>query len=198
MDENPSAACGRWCALNIGNVITPIRERVIASNLHVSRRHCRSEVVPSASPRTSPTSARPIQVVDYRLHGKGIKVPGVLGQALIAVLEVYLDSRAVRVPGSANRPQGAHGRATWPTTAPLFDRGDGERITRGTLQARVPRAFKKAGLDSQRTRACSCTDFGTHSQPSSQTKNISSCGRDVTRTNRRSDRPCVVARNSSR
>jgi integrase/recombinase XerC len=34
--------------------------------------------------------------------------------------------------------------------SPLFVGSDGQRITRGTLQYRVLRAFKKAGLDSQR------------------------------------------------
>jgi site-specific recombinase XerD len=42
--------------------------------------------------------------------------------------------------------------AAWPPTAALFVGSDGERITRGALQYRVLRAFKKAGLNDQRAR----------------------------------------------
>jgi site-specific recombinase XerD len=38
------------------------------------------------------------------------------------------------------------------TSAPLFVGADGDRITRGTLQYRVLRAFRRAGIDSQRAR----------------------------------------------
>ena len=40
--------------------------------------------------------------------------------------------------------------AAWPSTAPLFVGADGERITRGTLQYRVLRAFRRAGIDADR------------------------------------------------
>ena len=40
--------------------------------------------------------------------------------------------------------------AAWPTAAPLFVGADGERITRGTLQYRVLRAFRRAGIDADR------------------------------------------------
>jgi integrase len=42
--------------------------------------------------------------------------------------------------------------ANWPASTPLIVGSDGERITRGTLQYRALRAFKKAGLDGQRAR----------------------------------------------
>jgi integrase len=42
--------------------------------------------------------------------------------------------------------------AVWPATAPLFVGSDGGRITRGTLQYRVLRAFTKAGLNGERAR----------------------------------------------
>ena len=71
-------------------------------------------------------------------------------QALIHELEAYLDSRAARFPGRTKRRPATGGLAAWPTTAPLFVGSDGQRITRGTLQYRVLRAFKKAGLNSQR------------------------------------------------
>jgi integrase len=37
----------------------------------------------------------------------------------------------------------------WPGRSPLFVGRDGERITRGTLQSRIKRAFKRAGPDAQ-------------------------------------------------
>ena len=40
----------------------------------------------------------------------------------------------------------------WPQAAPLFVGADGERITRGTLQYRVLRAFRRAGIDADRVR----------------------------------------------
>ena len=87
------------------------------------------------------------------VHGKGNKdrrIP--VERALIHELEAYLDSRAVRFPGSTKRRPSNGGLAAWPATAPLFVGSDGQRITRGTLQYRVLRAFKKAELDSQRAR----------------------------------------------
>ena len=87
------------------------------------------------------------------VHGKGNKdrrIP--VEHALIGVLEAYLDSRATRFPGATKRGCTSSGLAAWPATAPLFVGSDGERITRGTLQYRVLRAFKKAGLNGQRAR----------------------------------------------
>ncbi len=57
------------------------------------------------------------------------------------------------LPATAKRrssPSG--GLAAWPAAAPLFVGGDGERITRGTLQYRVLRAFRRAGIDADRAR----------------------------------------------
>lgn len=87
------------------------------------------------------------------VHGKGNKdrrIP--VEHPLIHELEAYLDSRAARFPGSTKRRSIAAGLAAWPATSPLFVGSDGHRITRGALQYRVLRAFKKAGLDSQRAR----------------------------------------------
>jgi hypothetical protein len=42
--------------------------------------------------------------------------------------------------------------AAWPPAAPLFVGADGERISRGTLQYRVLRAFRRAGIDADRAR----------------------------------------------
>ena len=85
------------------------------------------------------------------VRGKGNKdrrIPG--EQALIHELEAYLKSRAARFPGSTKRRPASGGIAAWPAAAALFVGSDGQRITRGTLQYRVLRASKKAGLNSQR------------------------------------------------
>lgn len=85
------------------------------------------------------------------VRGKGNKdrrIP--VEHPLIYELEAYLDSRAGRFPGTTKRRTTSRGTAAWPATAPLFVGNDGQRITRGTLQYRVLRAFKKAGLDGQR------------------------------------------------
>jgi site-specific recombinase XerD len=42
--------------------------------------------------------------------------------------------------------------AVWPPAAALFVGADGERISRGTLQYRVLRAFRRAGIDADRAR----------------------------------------------
>lgn len=87
------------------------------------------------------------------VRGKGNKDRRIPGEnALIKVLERYLDSRAARFPGSVKRQQASGGIAAWPATAALFVGGDGQRITRGVLQYRVLRAFNKAGLNNQRAR----------------------------------------------
>ncbi|KLO35105.1 tyrosine-type recombinase/integrase (plasmid) [Mycobacterium europaeum] len=85
------------------------------------------------------------------VHGKGNKdrrIP--IEHALIRELEAYLGSRAARFPGTTKRRSAETGLAAWAATAPLFVGSDGKRMTRGTLQYRVLRAFKKAGLNSQR------------------------------------------------
>jgi site-specific recombinase XerD len=87
------------------------------------------------------------------VRGKGNKdrrIP--VEEGLIKVLECYLDSRAVRFPADTKRRGPSTGIGAWPTTAALFVGSNGARITRGVLQYRVLRAFKKAGLDSQRAR----------------------------------------------
>jgi site-specific recombinase XerD len=87
------------------------------------------------------------------VRGKGVtdrRIP--VEEKLIEVLDSYLDSRAVRFPGAMKRRPTVGGLAAWAATAPLFVGSDGERITRGTLQYRVLRAFRKAGLDGQRAR----------------------------------------------
>jgi integrase/recombinase XerC len=86
------------------------------------------------------------------VRGKGGKdrtVP--IESDLLAAIEDYLDSRAVRFPDAA-RSSGRRGLSRWPPNAPLFVGRDGERITRGTIQSRVRRAFRRAGPDAQPVR----------------------------------------------
>lgn len=82
--------------------------------------------------------------------GKDRRVP--VESELIDILERYLTSRAVRFPATTKRRSPGTGLAAWPATAPLFVGVDGERISRGTLQYRVLRAFRRAGIDASRAR----------------------------------------------
>ena len=83
--------------------------------------------------------------------GKDRRIP--IESALVAVLEHYLDSRRVRFPATAKqRSSPGRGLAAWPSAAPLFVGADGDRISRGTLQYRVLRAFRRAGIDTNRAR----------------------------------------------
>ena len=105
---------------------------------------------------------RRIDVGDIRTTGDGAAVIHVKGKGgrersvpieaeLLGVIDHYLRSRAIRLPDRGRqRSVGKDGGlATWPHRAPLFVGRDGERITRGTLQSRVKRAFTRAGPDAQ-------------------------------------------------
>ena len=67
-------------------------------------------------------------------------------------LDAYLDSRAARFPGATRSSSARRGLSRWPSNAPLFAGRDGPRITRGTIQSRVRRAFRRAGPDTQPVR----------------------------------------------
>lgn len=83
--------------------------------------------------------------------GKDRRVP--IEPALVEVLEHYLASRATRFPATTRqRSSPRRGLAAWPPSAPLFVGADGDRISRGTLQYRVLRAFRRAGIDADRAR----------------------------------------------
>jgi site-specific recombinase XerD len=69
---------------------------------------------------------------------------------LVAVLSTYLDSRTARFQATTKKRSPTGGLAAWPASAPLFFGADGDRITRGTLQYRVLRAFRRAGIDRAR------------------------------------------------
>jgi integrase/recombinase XerC len=85
------------------------------------------------------------------VKGKGGKERSVPIEAeLLSVIQTYLDSRAVRFPGAEKRrATEASGLARWSARTPLFVGRDGERVTQGTLQSRIKRAFKRAGPDAQ-------------------------------------------------
>jgi integrase/recombinase XerC len=92
--------------------------------------------------------------------------------AMVEVLERYLDSRATRFPATArNRFSPAGGLAARSPAAPLFVGSDGDRISRGTLQYRVLRAFRRAGIDADRARGATRARAAPHlrSPPNSQT-----------------------------
>jgi integrase/recombinase XerC len=85
------------------------------------------------------------------VKGKGGKERSVPIEAeLLAVIQTYLDSRALRFPGAEKRRATVgSGLVRWPAHSPLFVGRDGDRITQGTLQSRIKRAFKRAGPDAQ-------------------------------------------------
>lgn len=85
------------------------------------------------------------------VRGKGNKdrrIP--VGFELLAVLDDYLTTRTHRFPPTRRRAARNEMPCSFPATAPLFVGADGERITRGTLQYRILRAFKKAGINGER------------------------------------------------
>jgi site-specific recombinase XerD len=85
------------------------------------------------------------------VRGKGNKdrrIP--VGTELLDVLEDYLQTRTARFPQKRRQASSGDALSTFSPTAPLFLGADGERITRGTLQYRILRAFKKAGINGER------------------------------------------------
>ncbi len=98
-----------------------------------------------------------IRTTDHRgavihVKGKGGKQRSVPIEAeLLSVIETYLESRATRFPAAPKGKADIAGSALsrWPARSPLFVGRDGERITRGTLQSRIKRTFKRAGPDAQ-------------------------------------------------
>lgn len=86
------------------------------------------------------------------VKGKGGKDRAIPVEAdLLRVIDAYLDSRANRFPDAVKRQAGTtvSGLTRWPARSPLFVGSDGQRITRGTVQSRIKRAFKLAGPDAQ-------------------------------------------------
>jgi len=106
---------------------------------------------------------RHVDVGDVRASSDGAAVIHVRGKGgrdrsvpiespLLDAIQTYLDSRAIRFPESVKKRAGAGGLARWPAQSALFVGRGGERITRGTLQSRIKRAFRRAGADAQPVR----------------------------------------------
>lgn len=85
------------------------------------------------------------------VRGKGNKERRIpIGTDLLDVLDEYLRTRSTRFPSVRKRPPSADPLRRFAPNAPLFVGVDGERITRGTLQYRILRAFKRAGINGER------------------------------------------------
>jgi site-specific recombinase XerD len=86
-----------------------------------------------------------------QVRGKGNKdrrIP--IGAELLQVFDDYLQTRNIRFPSTRRLRPGDDTFGKFSPTAPLFVGSDGERITRGTLQYRILRAFKNAGINGER------------------------------------------------
>lgn len=86
------------------------------------------------------------------VKGKGGKERSIPVEAeLLMVIDTYLESRAKRLLDTTKHPgkEEVTGLARWPGRSPLFVGRNGQRITRGTLQYRIKRAFMRAGPDAQ-------------------------------------------------
>jgi integrase/recombinase XerC len=78
--------------------------------------------------------------------GKERSVP--IEAELLSVIQTYLDSRALRF-AEGRRATAGSGLPWRSARTPLFVGRDGQRISQGTLQSRIKRAFKRAGPDAQ-------------------------------------------------
>lgn len=89
------------------------------------------------------------------VHGKGNKERVVTVEpAVVDVLGDYLVSRSERFPETARR-RPRPDVSPWARFAgadPMFVGGNGRRITRGTLQYRVERAYRRAGINGDRAK----------------------------------------------
>jgi integrase/recombinase XerC len=127
-----------WAERDLAIILTALLAGLRADEL------CQADI---GDIRTTDVGAAVIYV-----KGKGGKERSVpIETQLLSVTEAYLESRAVRFPGATKRRSDVGGPALsrWPARAPLFVGRDGERITRGTLQSRIKRAFKRAGPEAQ-------------------------------------------------
>jgi len=81
------------------------------------------------------------------VRGKGDKDRRIPIEApLIGVIEAYLEDRIIRFPGRRRRHSPGGGSA-WPTAAALFvSAKDETRITHSTVQYRVLRLCRRAGV----------------------------------------------------
>ena len=137
-DDRDSTRRTEWAERDLALILTGLLAGLRAEEL------LRADV---GDIRTTDDGAAVIHV-----NGKGGKERSVPIEAgLLSVIEAYLHSRAIRLPGTVKRKTRAAASplSQWPARSPLFVGRDGERITRGTLQSRIKRAFKRAGPDAQ-------------------------------------------------
>lgn len=87
------------------------------------------------------------------VHGKGKKDRSIpVETPLLEVLGTYVESRCGRLPDTVKRgTQQRHALARLRREDPLFVTAGGERITRGIIQYRVQRAYRAAGINSERS-----------------------------------------------
>lgn len=89
------------------------------------------------------------------VHGKGNKQRVLTAEsALVDLLTDYLASRLQRFPGSG-KARSSPTDSPWRRfrgTDPLFVGADGDRITGPTIQYRVERAYRRAGVNGQRAK----------------------------------------------
>ncbi|WP_137725856.1 tyrosine-type recombinase/integrase [Prescottella subtropica] len=89
------------------------------------------------------------------VHGKGNKQRVLTAEpALVEVLTAYLQSRLDRFPG-AGKVRFSPTDSPWQRLRardPLFVGADGDRITGPTIQYRVERAYRRAGVNGQRAK----------------------------------------------
>ncbi|RVW03241.1 tyrosine-type recombinase/integrase [Rhodococcus spongiicola] len=96
------------------------------------------------------------------VRGKGSKERVATAEpALVAALTGYLESRIDRFPATTKRrvSQVATAWQYFRSTDPLFVGADGSRITRGTLQYRVLRAYQRAGINGERAKGALTHQF---------------------------------------
>ncbi|MDT5320117.1 MAG: integrase/recombinase XerC [Mycobacterium sp.] len=104
------------------------------------------------------------------VKGKGGKERAVPIEAeLLAVIEAYLASRAIRFPGTAKRKTNpaASPLSLWPARSALFVGRDGERITRERCSRASSGHSNVPALTRNRSPALSCTGSATPTPPNS-------------------------------
>ncbi|UYP17272.1 tyrosine-type recombinase/integrase [Rhodococcus sp. Z13] len=91
-----------------------------------------------------------------RVLGKGgIEREIPLEDSWTAIVSAYLEERYARFPVARRRDRDREELPIWERhdpADPLFVGADGQRITRGTLQYRVRRIYRRAGIESERKR----------------------------------------------
>lgn len=136
--ENPDARRTDWKERDFALILTALLAGLRAEELRL---------VDVGDVRTLDDGSAVVNV-----KGKGGKERNVpIEAALLKAIGTYMESRAARFPQGKKRSSTAKRTplSGWSDSAPLFVDRDGERMTRGTLQSRIKRAFKRAGPDAR-------------------------------------------------